>query len=82
LSVSPGCGLRSSAAVFIMVSVVIFYADVFGTLRSPVECDAPLIVDADGVAVLAITQQLVESVGRRKAEGFERGGGGKFAKLP
>ena len=40
-----------------------------------------MVVDADGVAVLAVSQQGVEAVGWREAESFKSGRGGKFAEL-
>ena len=48
-------------------SVVVFDADVFGALRTPGEGDAPLVVDADGVAVPVVSQQGVKAVGWREA---------------
>ena len=62
-------------------SVVVFDADVFGALRTPCEGDAPWVVDADGVAVLAVSQQGVKAVGWREAESFKSGRGGKLAEL-
>lgn len=59
-------------------SMVIFDADVFGALRAPDEGDAPLVVDADGMAVLAVALQGVESVGWREAECFKGRCGGEF----
>jgi hypothetical protein len=40
-----------------------------------------LVVDADGVAVLAVSQQGVEAIGWRETESFKCGRGGKFAEL-
>ena len=61
-------------------SVVVFDADVFGALRTPCEGDAPWVVDADGVAVLAVSQQGTKAVGWGEAESFKGRRGGKFAK--
>lgn len=61
--------------------MVVFDADVLGALRPPCEGDAPLVVDADGVAVLAVSQQGVKAVGWRESESFKGGRGGKFAEL-
>ncbi len=61
--------------------MVVFDTNVFGALETPCECDAPLIVDADGVAVLAVSQQGVKAVGWWETEGFKGGRGGKFAEL-
>ncbi len=61
--------------------VLVFDADVFGALRTPCEGDAPWVVDADGVAVLAISQQGVKAVGWRETESSKCGRGGMFAEL-
>ena len=62
-------------------SVVVFDDDVFGAMRTPGECDAPWVVDADGVAVLAGSQQGVKAVGWWEAESFKGRRGGKFAEF-
>ncbi len=59
--------------------VVIFDADVFRPLYTPEECDAPLVVDADGVAALTVSQQGVKSVGWWEAKRFKSRCGGEFA---
>jgi hypothetical protein len=62
-------------------SMVIFDGDVFGPLRAPDEGDAPLVVDADGMTVLVVALQGVESVGWREAECLEVRRGGEFAEF-
>ena len=59
-------------------SVVVFDADVLGASEAPCEGDAPLVVDADGVAVLAVSQQGMKAVGWREAKSFK---GGRCRKL-
>ena len=62
-------------------SVVVFDTDVFGAMGTPGECDAPSVVDPDGMAVLAVSQQGVKVVGWWEAESFKGRRGGKFAEF-
>ncbi len=55
--------------------------DVGGTGFGPAEDDAPLVVDADGMAVLAVSQQGVKAVGWWEAQSFKGRRGGKFAEF-
>lgn len=73
--------MRSGASVF-MGSVVILDSDFLRPLRSPLEGDAPLVADADGVFVFSVAQERVQAVGWRKAECFKGRGSGEFAELP